>query len=277
MGEGDTSTGQPSNGEVGGDFRRQREMRGISMREIAEATKISVRFLEAIENEDFASLPAPVFTRGFIREYARQIGVDPDDIVDRYMAFVSGVRNREAAEQAALDQRISGAHSFPARWPVVVLAILAFASIGIAIGLFSRAGAPTTPSPATAGTKEVPVAQPTEVEMTAPTTEADVAPPVTESSTPEPPAETRNRLKVRIVADEDCYLTVSADGERVISGEVLHAGEVREFSIADRLLFETIGNAGGIRVSVDGVDLPPFGRRGQVVKNRVVDRSSIAR
>ena len=54
----------------GEELRREREIRGISLKEIADATKISKRFLEAIERNDHRTLPAPVFTRGFVREYA---------------------------------------------------------------------------------------------------------------------------------------------------------------------------------------------------------------
>ena len=52
----------------GEELRREREIRSISLKEIADATKISKRFLEAIERNDHRTLPAPVFTRGFIRE-----------------------------------------------------------------------------------------------------------------------------------------------------------------------------------------------------------------
>ena len=54
----------------GEELRREREIRGISLKEIADATKISKRFLDAIERNDHKTLPAPVFTRGFVREYA---------------------------------------------------------------------------------------------------------------------------------------------------------------------------------------------------------------
>src|SRR5688572_14243938 len=68
----------------GEELRREREIRGISLKEIADATKISRRFLEAIERNDHKSLPAPVFTRGFVREYARYVGLNAEDMVNRY-------------------------------------------------------------------------------------------------------------------------------------------------------------------------------------------------
>src|SRR6266852_6795707 len=74
----------------GEELRREREIRGISLKEIADATKISKRFLEAIERNDHRTLPAPVFTRGFIREYARYLGLNCDEIVNRYNFAAAG-------------------------------------------------------------------------------------------------------------------------------------------------------------------------------------------
>src|SRR5580658_5848487 len=60
----------------GENLRREREMRGVSLEEISSATKISLRFLEAVEREDFAKLPGGIFSRSFIRSYARYLGLD---------------------------------------------------------------------------------------------------------------------------------------------------------------------------------------------------------
>ena len=68
----------------GEELRREREIRGISLKEIADATKISKRFLEALERNDHKSLPAIVFTRGFVREYARYVGLNAEEMVNRY-------------------------------------------------------------------------------------------------------------------------------------------------------------------------------------------------
>src|SRR2546427_12905709 len=74
----------------GEELRREREIRGISLKEISDATKISKRFLEAIERNDHKTLPAPVFTRGFVREYARYLGLNADEIVNRYNYAAAG-------------------------------------------------------------------------------------------------------------------------------------------------------------------------------------------
>jgi len=73
----------------GEELKREREIRGISLVEIADATKISKRFLEALEKNDFRTLPAPVFTRGFVREYARYLGLNAEEMLTRYGQFAS--------------------------------------------------------------------------------------------------------------------------------------------------------------------------------------------
>lgn len=71
---------------TGERLKRFREERGVSLREIAAVTKVSVRYLEYIEADRHALLPAPVYLRGFLREYAREVGLDPGPTVEAYMA-----------------------------------------------------------------------------------------------------------------------------------------------------------------------------------------------
>jgi cytoskeleton protein RodZ len=68
-------------GTFGDKLKREREMRGITLDEIAESTKIARRHLEAIEKENFDALPGRVFIKGFIRSYARFIGIDEEQAV----------------------------------------------------------------------------------------------------------------------------------------------------------------------------------------------------
>jgi flagellar biosynthesis protein FlhG len=73
---------------TGSDLRRIREARGMNLRHIAAVTKIGVRFLEYVEEDRFALLPAPVYLRGFLLEYARLVGIDPKRAADAYMSRV---------------------------------------------------------------------------------------------------------------------------------------------------------------------------------------------
>lgn len=69
----------------GEELKRERELREITLREISEATKINLRYLEAMESNEFGSLPGGLFNRGFVRAYAQFIGVDPEAMVTAYL------------------------------------------------------------------------------------------------------------------------------------------------------------------------------------------------
>ena len=73
---------------TGAALRRFRESKGISLREISLRSKVGVRFLEYIEQERHPLLPAPVYLRGFLQEYARVLGLDPRGTADAYMALL---------------------------------------------------------------------------------------------------------------------------------------------------------------------------------------------
>lgn len=68
----------------GEHLKREREMRGVSLEEISAATRISIRFLEALENEQWERLPGGIFNRGFIRAVARFLGLDEEGLIAEY-------------------------------------------------------------------------------------------------------------------------------------------------------------------------------------------------
>ncbi len=69
----------------GDEIRRARELREISLREISESTKISLRHLEAMERNDFAHLPGGAYNRGYVRAYCEYIGLDAESMVNAYL------------------------------------------------------------------------------------------------------------------------------------------------------------------------------------------------
>jgi cytoskeleton protein RodZ len=71
-------------GSFGENLRREREMRGVTLEEIAESTRISTRLLRALEQEQFSELPGGVFTRSFIRHYANYLGLDAERVLAEY-------------------------------------------------------------------------------------------------------------------------------------------------------------------------------------------------
>ena len=69
---------------IGEKLRLEREARGIALRDISEQTRISMRYLEAIETDDYKRLPGGIFNRSFIRAYAKFIGYDENDAIEDY-------------------------------------------------------------------------------------------------------------------------------------------------------------------------------------------------
>ena len=70
-------------GSFGENLRRERELRGVSLREIAEGTKISLRFLEALEDDRVDILPGGLFPRSFVRQYATFVGLEPVKTIEQ--------------------------------------------------------------------------------------------------------------------------------------------------------------------------------------------------
>lgn len=125
-------------GSFGERLRREREMRGISLDSIAESTKIGTRLLRALEEEQFELLPGGIFNKGFVRAYAKYLGLNEDEAVADYLvaAGESSLDPRVIAEQN--DSRIdrsggdignSRAPRFPII-PVLILLIVIAAGLG---------------------------------------------------------------------------------------------------------------------------------------------------
>src|SRR5271165_1556130 len=71
-------------GSLGERLKRERELREISLDELTKSTRISQRFLEALENEDWSKLPGGVFGRGFVRTIASYLGLDEEELLGEY-------------------------------------------------------------------------------------------------------------------------------------------------------------------------------------------------
>ena len=77
---------------LGSYLRQERERQQVSLQEIAAATKIQLKFLEALEHDAYAQLPAPPFVVGFLRAYAQYVALDPEIGVDGLSIITSGPR-----------------------------------------------------------------------------------------------------------------------------------------------------------------------------------------
>src|SRR3982751_3636632 len=91
--------------DFGGKLRQARERRGISLRQVASSTKIAAAALEALERNDISKLPGGIFSRAFVRSYASEVGLDPDE---------PGKEVRERFDQAASPSAEAAATFTPA-------------------------------------------------------------------------------------------------------------------------------------------------------------------
>jgi cytoskeletal protein RodZ len=256
----------------GEELRREREIRGISLKEIADATKISRRFLEAIERNDHKTLPAPVFTRGFVREYARYLGLSSEEMVNRYNFAAAGddrieksdhlerlVHPEPTVEPKPLKKSgIPPAYSRLTDRNVIMTVLIVAALAGVTWWAITTKRLRTSTEPAAPVVAVVP--------STA--TAAPLAPP----SAP-PPASTAP-LQLTMQVTEDSWITLFVDDERVIN-DVVTAGATRTFEAQKAFRFATVGNAAGITLTLNGKTLPPLGDDGEVVRNRTFDLQSL--
>ena len=105
----------------GESLRREREMRGVSLEEIAATTKINPRFLQALEDDDFAKIPGGIFTRSFLRAYASYLGLDIERILAEYQLVA--VPTSEGASKAQYIKLAPGRLGSPARFVPWLVAV----------------------------------------------------------------------------------------------------------------------------------------------------------
>jgi cytoskeletal protein RodZ len=106
----------------GEHLKREREMRGVSLEEISAATRISTRFLEAIEGEHWDQLPGGVFNRGFIRAIARFLGLDEDSLVAEY-----AIETRDTAPARIAPEYSGDSRRVP--WAGIAVAVVLLAAL----------------------------------------------------------------------------------------------------------------------------------------------------
>lgn len=94
---------------------KHRSRRGVSLEQIADSTKISIRFLRAIESEDFQTLPGGIFSTSYIRQYADAVGFDPDRLLERYHATLACAGDG-VAELARIGPQSESGASRPRHW-----------------------------------------------------------------------------------------------------------------------------------------------------------------
>lgn len=111
-------------GDFGSQMRRVREERGVSLRRIAETTKLSVSALEALERNDTSRLPGGIFSRAFVRSYAAEIGVDPEQAVRDFLSQFPHESVMATSLHALHDERSRSGWRFASRAMMITATIV---------------------------------------------------------------------------------------------------------------------------------------------------------
>src|SRR5579863_1985648 len=231
---------------LGERFRAAREARGLSITDVAEQIRIRSLYLAAIEDENWNTIGAPVYVRGFLRTYARFLGLDPEEAVAAFN------RTHPLPQTSAPSSDPEPARAAPSwagsalLWGAGTVAVLLIAFVVFTELTMPRRAGP----PATVVASAVPAASATVA-----------APPPT--STPAVPA-ADGAKSLALVLSAPSWLRVTVDGSVSMEG-TFPAGTSKTFHGKNALV--RIGNAGGVEIYVDGKDVGKLGKQGDVVEH----------
>ncbi|HXU45765.1 MAG TPA: RodZ domain-containing protein [Thermoanaerobaculia bacterium] len=234
-------------------LRRQREAREVSLREIADRTKISMRYLEAMEEDRYDLLPAPVFARGFLREYARYVGLNADEVINHFLA-AQQTQSAGSDDAPASGPALSIPRSGSSPWPrllffgLATLILLGLVALGVWLADRRRARPQSAPPP--------PIAAPP----------VSASPAVTPPS-PAAPESPARALRLTLDFTGDCWVDAVIDGGRRVSEQRVQ-GESLQVD-ADRTIELTLGNVGAVDAQLNGLPLPLSRRLGEVARRTI--------
>jgi len=264
---------------VGQYLRREREKRKVTLDSVAKVTRITKENLEALENDEFQAISAPVFARGFLRNYATYLGLDPQELLARYESQTGLIKIPGAKEVSQPSQKQNPV------LPYLLLLCILLAGAGIIYSL-QKPPVPTSPTPPS------PVVTPAPSPPSPSTAPGAPPPPLKTATSPEkvppqgippgkkeqPPeklvaaatvpggkeAAKERRHVLKAVATEKTWMRILND-EQQVSDVLLQPKET--FSWTARHQFHiTIGNAGGIELFFNGISQGRLGKSGEVIR-----------
>ncbi len=259
-------------GDFGSKLRDARERRGISLRQIANATKISVVALEALERNDVSRLPGGIFSRAFVRSYALEVGLEPEQTIQEFIAQFpkdSVTAGHTQAERIEDNEALESDRRIAMTFLRLIAVSIPIAGIVLYFG--TRSGpapedAPSAPPPVTAAApghapdaavSSPPAGADTTLALVAQTPEA--APPAFDASS--------DVLTVGLTARRECWVSATADGKKTIE-RLLQPGEQASMEIRRELVI-TAGDAAAITLTLNGTEARPLGGDGEVVTARL--------
>jgi transcriptional regulator with XRE-family HTH domain len=270
--------------DFGTELAQARERRGFSLTELSQRTKITVEALKAIERGDMAALPGGLYTRGFLRSFAREVGCNPDDIVRRYRETFKET-DPAANAMAQLDSEASVTcppgqvhvkdidamtrRRSRTAWISGTALLLVGAAIHFA----------WVPSAGWKGQRPATQAAATKPETTpaAPTATSDtksVAPPAAtpigtagpkNDQKPDKPTDAAgaHTLHLDVKPNGDCWLSATADGQRVVY-RLMTAGDRTQIDAQNEVVL-VVGDPATCAIDINGTSLRRLGAPGEPV------------
>jgi cytoskeletal protein RodZ len=274
---------------IGEILRRERLKRNLELGQIAQELKIASRFLEAIEAGQLDKLPGGVFTKSFIVQYARLLGLDEERIAGELQRTLepppevpasleapkpadSAIRVPRVEEWEAVGEgRFRWSSSSLSAAALVVVVMLLCSGLYALYAWWQRAhhSVAAHQNPTVAAVQPAPLPAPVEQPPSPavqPSTEQP-APPVTAPPPPAavasaPASHPNSAVHVELTADEPVWILARSDGKYFFSG-TLGAKESRTIEATSTVLLR-LGNAGGVTITLNGKPVGPVGPKGQV-------------
>jgi cytoskeleton protein RodZ len=285
-------------GDFGTKLREARERKGVSLRQIANKTKISVAALEALERNDVSRLPGGIFSRAFVRSYAAEVGLDPETTIQEFIAQFphdSVTAGHPTSDQVEDFEELESDRRMASNvlWILMVSVPLAGAVLYFSMTNRARQSEATTaqpsgssvaaenpPAPAAAApaASDAPPAPPAAV----PSAVASSGPPPepranTPAATPAPASAATGAaassdaavdvLSIGLLARRPVWVSATVDGQRTIS-RLLQTGEKQTVDIRREMVI-TAGDAAALSVTLNGAEARAIGKAGEVVTARI--------
>jgi cytoskeletal protein RodZ len=267
---------------LGEEFRSAREARGLSLSDVAERLHIRSVYLAAIEDEDWHVIGAPVYVRGFMRTYARFLGLDPEAAVQRFSQSVpAGTPAASTPRQAAAPaEKRSADQTSPSLAAILAIVVAVAAVLFVGYEFYQyKAGTPGTPvavaSDGTSGAAlrqaqgDTSAAGPGGGAVAAASPDASGSSVPGGDASPAAAATSKPALKrgLNVHVTETSWLRIAVDGTVAFEG-ILPKGATKSFS--GKAADVRVGNAGGVQIAVNGKAVGPLGASGDVVERRFV-------
>ncbi len=229
--------------EIGNTLRESRVRRNLTLQQVEEDTKIRVKYVQAMENEDWDVMPGVTYVKGFLRTYATYLGLDPNVIIDEY-------RSRGFAPSAERHEPFGGSsvigkpHSHRGRNTIVLVAVICLLVLAVIYALGMNSG--KDPDPST---------KPGALGITSPSPTPSKKP--SPNATQAVKAGLRDLVNVEAV-DGDCWVQVrrdDANGIILFSG-TLKKGERKSFK--GKVLWLRMGNPSVLQLTIEGSKAKPI-------------------